>query len=879
MFVVIPLKDNEKLPKYNEWQNITETDYDSLYGATNTGNLCGKVGKITVLDVDIKNGKQEVAELFMKKWNLFEMSNYIVKTTSGGFHFYFNYSDQLVKSHPLIDGVKFLDVMTETSKNTSSYVVGAGSIVNKKMYTVIKNNKIGNMDENLLSYLKEITEKKVIKKMRPITNTFEQATKLLIDDSEKEKIKICLTSEPIKSMSYDYFGWSEITGILKKYDLFQEWILFSAQWPKFNLANEIKKWNEESSINCDIHRLSYLYNTVHFDKIHFTCKLFNKLTEIPEDTIMINSKYITEVKEINKVMNEEKCIIIKSHMNSGKTTLIREFVQNNDYNLISVCPLISLVDDQYNNSNKITNKKFNHYKNTKKGQNIFTTIDSLSKLEIDDHKNIFLYLDEISSLLYYIQNVQYSNSNVMLNSLINVCKMATKIICTDADVNDCVLNFFNMIGIDYKFIYNSYQCPIIGKNYICSQDTILKKIKDDIEDGNYVFITSDRKETTKMMYMFLRTLGVNQKDIILINADETEKNKELYNTALWHNKHIIISPSVTNGVDFPPEKARNVYCIIKGGSINPITICQQIFRCRKIIDIYTYIEPERALPMMHSIKYVTNIFSNIKPLEIYENALNEDVFNYIQTYYIYADDLLKSAYRPHIYMYLYEKGFNNYELKDDSEGDDLEEIKDVSNELAMTEMIQEAEIIIEKYMSKEIQKMPDINNPIIKRLNILNIPRSKINDYKEIVFKEAKFSTHLINCLYIDMLETPNKIKNKFILKNDYQNKLFKTSIGKVELLRRIHYGEDAEINKQAISKIQRIKSIEKDNKQFIFRVLKSMGCDMLQNNAKYAKDKAIYSVIDDLYDYHKELRQFRLAPSESFIDTAPIDDDYNCSQ
>lgn len=872
MFVVIPLKNGEKVPKYSCWQNTTKTDYNSLYGATNTGILCGKVGKITVLDVDVKNGKQEIAESFMKKWDLFNVCNYIVKTTSGGYHFYFNYTNVLTKSSPSIDDVKFLDIMTQTSNNTSSFVVGAGSIVNDKMYTLIKNEKINDIPENLINYLKQITTKKYNIKKKPIDDVILQTMKILINDEEKEKIKVCLTNEPIKQMADDYYQWSLITAILKNYNLFEEWKIFSQQSNKFNLIKDIKKWNEDNNVTLEIHYLSYLYNTVHANKIHFSCKLYKKLTEIPEDTLMINNKYITEVKGLNDLISSEKCVIIKSHMNSGKTTLIREFIDKNDYNLISICPRISLVDDQFNNSKKITNKTFNHYKKTKKGQNIFTTIDSLHKIEFDDYKNIFLYLDEISSLLYYIQSVQYSNSNVMLNALIKICKMATKIICTDADINDCVLNFFSMIDINYKFVYNQYECPIVGKNYICSEDGILRSIKKDVENGKYVFVTSDRKNTTNMIYMFLRSLGVEQNKILLINRDETEKNKELYNTQLWHNKHIIISPSITIGVDFVPEEARNVYSIIEGGTINPILICQQIFRCRKIINIYTHIKPERKEPMIYSMKYVSSMFDNIRPVEMYENAHNEDIFNYILSYNIYADDLLSSAYRPHIYMYLFEKGYNSQELVEESDIEDVSSFsEESSNELAKNENIEEANIIINKYINNEIQNIQNTQNPIIKRLQILNIPRAQVEKFKETIIDENKFKSHLINSLYIDMIENPEKIKSKFILKNDYKNKIFKSSLGKVELLRRIYYGEDVEANKKAIAGIQRIKIIEKNDKQFIYRIFKTLGCNMFTNDTKYVGKKAVYSINEESYNTNKILKQYRINNVE-FIDTEELD-------
>ena len=194
--------------------------------------------------------------------------------------------------------------------------------------------------------------------------------------------------------------------------------------------------------------------------------------------------------------------------------------------------------------------------------------------------------------------------------------MAKKIICTDADVNDCVLNFFNMLDVPYKLLCNQYKQPLRGKYYQCSEEMIYNKLKIDVEQENYTFCASDSKKTTNMIFLFLRGLGVKKDDIILVNRDETERNKEIYNTELWHDKHVIISPSVTIGVDFVPSKARNIYSFAEGGSINPLLILQQIFRCRKINDIYTYIKPSPKPPTIFSMNQVAKVFDNIKPVEL-----------------------------------------------------------------------------------------------------------------------------------------------------------------------------------------------------------------------------------------------------------------------
>ena len=157
--------------------------------------------------------------------------------------------------------------------------------------------------------------------------------------------------------------------------------------------------------------------------------------------------------------------------------------------------------------------------------------------------------------------------------------------------------------------------------------------------------------------MFLRSLGVSKDDIVIVNQDETALTKALYNTDLWQNKHVIVSPSITIGVDFVPEGKRNVFSWVRGSTINPIAVSQQIFRCRKINSIFTLVEAQARQPTIPCLKYVSKMFDQIRPIELYEKAENEDIFNYILAYQLYVDDITMADFTKYIDEALLEKGY------------------------------------------------------------------------------------------------------------------------------------------------------------------------------------------------------------------------------
>lgn len=141
-FITFPVYTN-KTPKVGEWQKLTKSHKSTKYW----GVLCGEINNLLVVDIDVDdNGIKAWGELIAKHPK-FETT--IVKTKSGGFHYYFKHRDGL-KNSVKVNGVG-IDVRT-----TGGYVVGFGS----KGYELLNDVLPTDIPEWLFQYIKPKSKSK-----------------------------------------------------------------------------------------------------------------------------------------------------------------------------------------------------------------------------------------------------------------------------------------------------------------------------------------------------------------------------------------------------------------------------------------------------------------------------------------------------------------------------------------------------------------------------------------------------------------------------------------------------------------------------------------------------------------------------------------------
>lgn len=147
-FRVFPLSPGSKVPALErDWQAVATTDparIDSLWVDEITGwqqpfnvGVALDPGTI-VVDVDVRDGKPGAASLRMLAALWDELPpTYTVATASGGEHRYFRVDERFLYGKQLAEGIDL--------KTAGGYVVGPGSIIGGKEYSVSASHKVADL--------------------------------------------------------------------------------------------------------------------------------------------------------------------------------------------------------------------------------------------------------------------------------------------------------------------------------------------------------------------------------------------------------------------------------------------------------------------------------------------------------------------------------------------------------------------------------------------------------------------------------------------------------------------------------------------------------------------------------------------------------------
>ncbi|ALF01982.1 DNA polymerase/primase [Enterococcus phage IME-EFm5] len=126
----------------------------------NVGALTGSASGIAVIDIDTHKGVNGMGNLieFLDTYDIELPKTKVVKTPSGGYHFYFKLDEkynetQFIQNHPQLKGVDF--------QTHGRYVVAPPSQIDGKYYEVVRDVEIAELPEK---WLEMFTDKTITKK-------------------------------------------------------------------------------------------------------------------------------------------------------------------------------------------------------------------------------------------------------------------------------------------------------------------------------------------------------------------------------------------------------------------------------------------------------------------------------------------------------------------------------------------------------------------------------------------------------------------------------------------------------------------------------------------------------------------------------------------
>jgi hypothetical protein len=912
-FIMLPLHESEdrlKEPIYSKWQSSTHTQFHLFPNNFKAvGILCGEKSNVIVVDVDVKNGKRDAAEKFVQEYKLMKSCKYIVQTASGGYHFYFKYDERMKASkRPKFDGVSCIDICSNKTQVVSEF-----SEIRNVAYKSIKGtiNDIGIMPQNIIEFYTEWVEgrQKHLKKLKDNRKKFNISyIAEKITEQEKDLLLTMLYKPKMLALNVHFFDlWFVITIVLKRYGLKKEWDLWSRDYcgngmnPSYNEKKNFQIWDNIDLTNQSIqgwtlisiqakHNSLYPEHPIYFDCVHYT-----KITQKPTNTITINRQYILPKcpksgdfvfpQDIKDALNKNKCVLLRSTMNSGKTTFFKKYIDEQSQPCISITSRVTLCDDQYNRFKKKSPHDWTHYdKDRQQKDHIVTTIDSL--VDIPDHKlkDCIIYLDEISSILDYVVHGDHiKNRMAIFKKFLFALTHAYKIIGTDADINDACFRFFELLLIDYVFIENSFNVTTNIKALECNWEQFTQGMISDINNKQLFVVASDSKKACEEIYEILRAYLPKEK-ILLITREETQQFRHITNTANWEGKYVIYSPSIVYGVDFEPSEKYNVYSFIKGKSINGIQIGQQIFRCRKINNIYIHFEcSDKMTPRFYTIESAREYIDDFKcPSEIHnvdylnifesENEITEEeIFTYLFTYYELQKELTKCDIKKYVKETIKSKGIQYDENKAEVE------INIQSNSSSKNEIMRIRNEQVYESKKKEIIEtgmVPDDENPMFQKLKILdvmdeNTPQinAKVIDMIDKYIKDDYgFIDLMSRLLCVDFIENPDKIQQLFAKKtknNEFYIKGVHSTLGKLDLLRRVIHNDDEQA-KSELNKVCKL-NLTDNNAQNTFKVMKHLKVPFYTSEKRGKDKKVVYVFQKDEFDFYKEINDIRNLRSEKF--------------
>ena len=799
----IRLIKNSKRPHRAKWDYMkTQEKINGNYGI-----LTGEQNDIIVIDIDFydKNGitfnadnsdfLNYFGEDYIKKFNTLTQ-----KTANGGYHLIFKYDKQLKQTVNLTHNIDI--------RSDGGYIVGYGSSIFKKKYTIELNSSIKKVPKTLkdwlINNLYTKKELRIIDKLNknPTNNNdkydegdfkFINNEKLLRDIFDK------LPIDYYKNHGIQKTGmktWMDFTGFCKAFNCMELWDEYSKKkcpnkydknnnkiiWDRCNPKyNSFSKIFREPSLKAIKHYKFYLrYKALQQYKLDY-------FKEIQLNKLGYNF--------FNRYKNDN--LIIQSDTGTGKTTSFKHYVKNHNIKFISIVSRITLADEQYTDFNEM-GIDCAHYSNgniSNKG-NLIITIDSLLKVlkyKFDIKEYVF-FLDEFNSIIEHLllSDTLKSNRVFIFEFLLKILKECKQFICVDADISNISVNYAEYAGREFKIIKNLYKHNSnVNAEEIDNLQDFMNKI---YEEKKYMVCCDTR---TNAIYLYEMLNGKDDKKMLLLTGETDEYYK------LDDYERVIFSPKIIYGIDSRME--RTVFCYYKTHIINPSQMLQQICRTRNIKNLYYFFEN----------KYFN--FCSYKDLEDCQFT-NENIYNLQQEYHgnyginsittqqyfdlycllDYKIDCYNSNAFLHFLLLLYKRGFN---------------VKEKYINISSIAINSKKELVT-TYLDANF----DITNMKSKKiLNLLHLPKSKIEIYKDLFLNNKELIGHFAICKYF--FKTRTQMKNDLLIDNDMVINKIKSHENKIIFLKRfqkdVNFKTEPHFNAKPLSKDKSTKYMKEYNTLF----------------------------------------------------------------
>tara|TARA_R110001592_G_scaffold37617_1_gene125282 strand:- start:1361 stop:4306 length:2946 start_codon:yes stop_codon:yes gene_type:complete len=612
---------NGKLP-INSW--VDKRNQSTTFKPTNENNigiLCNETSGVFAVDLDFysKEGKDPYDpinnpnhKLFIDKFgtNYIEHFDTFTQTTpNGGVHLLFKHEEGLLQTQN--DKYK----IDTRGGDSNGYIVGFGSKINGKEYSVKLNRDIKPLPDDLKAFLCDIVfndndtkvsvkpSKSKVKKLSKSSHIDQTYTYNLTD----KELHLIIEKIP-RNYFTDFNKWLVFTSAMKQINRKDLWTQYSKKYgsTSYNEKQNNYYWSKTKNKNEECHYFDHLLkksNCLDFiDLSKFKSLPVRK--HKPEQTF--DMPYLTgELEGKDSYKNgfdytKYKHIIIQSDTGTAKSSSFLEYVKSSGEKFINVVSRISLARDQYEDYNSQKNidsfKGVDFYKYGLESihQGAIICIDSIMKLRSwtdDEIENRVVFLDEFNSLVEYcLDTTTMDNKRMEVFTFLveEIFMKAKKIVCADADISDISIKFINYIKTKRQGFIYIQNTHIHNKGTSATELYEKSHLVNKIATEETYFLATDSKREAIDIYEKLIKKNPDKPIKLVVARDDVRKDSDEH-IDLKNEPRVIYSPKIVYGNDsngFMGEFKRPVYCYYTGQTISPSAMFQQINRERKIKHLY-----------------------------------------------------------------------------------------------------------------------------------------------------------------------------------------------------------------------------------------------------------------------------------------------------
>ena len=411
-----------------------------------------------------------------------------------------------------------------------------------------------------------------------------------------------------------------------------------------NLDEEFLKFQKTNDGTISIKTL-FWYSKKSDEKAYFSLLKKHRGITLREDfkkellymnyiTDKVNQRFIPYSIVENIDLKTDTITHIKSHLGSGKTTIIKNFIKNNPSikKIIYFAPRVLFARDIYNDLKDVDFKLYSTLKKDDYEETDKIIIQLESTWKVKRQKYDLIVIDEVESVLKQLVSKD-TNKNIVetYKTFEYILKNCNTIITADAFLSNNSIEVINSIKQNAisRVIVNDFN-PYKRKAYeVPGFINLLEKMTDQVNNKNErVVFVSLLKGNADFAYDELRKKCPNKK-IKYYNGQMSEKDKKFDNIEKeWSDVDILIyTPIITCGVNYDPDipTFHSLYLWISPNSCCIRDLFQASLRVRKLINNECYFAFNYKFHHSEKAKLISKIFEDSEGnlLNIYKNLIEK----------------------------------------------------------------------------------------------------------------------------------------------------------------------------------------------------------------------------------------------------------------